>query len=481
MSSHILSKLRHLLCVFCLALMGAQLWGLGPGPGIPAPPPPPPTAAPGNPINPSPNSPYFFPRTYGRGKSTYVPVSRPSPRPTPPTPAPINRTSRLVSVPSPVYTQPYARGKLANSYRRPLNTKGTNAPSPRNPQIGLTNSIIRPNRVILRVGVQGPAQTPYVRRNPAYPAAVLGRFRSPIGTPVVAARPPSQRVGGGYYGAGKSGHLFNTNYTTVFVNRHRTQRPYFIPPTHGGYFGIPIRGNKIAFVLDISGSMNATMSSPDPEYDGKTLWKVTIEETMKAIRSLRGGKHYFISLYDHRLIPYEHKVGTNWVAVTNWVPVNAVNIAKTQEFFDVRQNTALMGNGAELAAIRVALSLQPPGGPVPDRLRVIQDQQFVSPRGVNNGYGKGQHRIIQPSGGVPAWGGAQGSLMGGGPVVNHPSKPSEMFFMTDGQWPSIKDQLKIENVSPTVPINTICLDNPINEPELKAMAQDSGGVYKYIE
>lgn len=238
----------------------------------------------------------------------------------------------------------------------------------------------------------------------------------------------------------------------------------------------------MAFVLDFSGSMSLTMSSPEPNYDGKSRWKVTIQETMDAIRSLRGGKHYFIRLYTSQEIPYEHKVGTNWVAVTNWVPVNAANIAKTQEYFDLRRNNASGGNGAELPATRYVLNLQPPGGPVPDRLRPIQDQQFVSPRGVNNGYGRGQHRVLQAPGVVPSWGGTgPGGSIIGGRAINHPSKPSEIFFMTDGAWASIKDQLKIENVNPVVPINTLCLDDKVNEPELKAIATDSGGIYKYID
>ena len=199
-----------------LALTGPLLLGMGPGTGTGPPPatnspPAPVVPQPGNPQNPNPSSPYFFPRTYPQGQSTYVPVNRPTVRPTVTNAPTQNRTSRLVTNTTPVYTRTYAPGRVGANYFRPANTRNQTNRPPRGSNV-FTGPL---RRVTLRTG-RLPSQ-PTVSR--AGPGAVQRTLRTPLNQPVSINRPSIQSWAPSYPTVATQ-----TNWTTQVNNRQSTWR-----------------------------------------------------------------------------------------------------------------------------------------------------------------------------------------------------------------------------------------------------------------
>ena len=226
---------------------------------------------------------------------------------------------------------------------------------------------------------------------------------------------------------------------------------------------------------------------------GQTRWNVLALETKQCLDNLRGSQYYYIRLYDGNDYPMQHRVGANnsstWQTITNWVKATPENVALSKDFLDTKGPA---GGTTPLPSIQwVLTSIGPPtqidATRVPRAINLDQKAKRTStfaPLGVNNGYGQGRHRYVQPQpGSAPPWSSPfspGAALGGGGPVINHPTKPSEMMFLTDGSFGIISMTISNINVNPTVPINTICLGGFGAEVEMKQIAQDSGGVYRAV-
>lgn len=164
------------------------------------------------------------------------------------------------------------------------------------------------------------------------------------------------------------------------------------------FFGISSRGDRFAYIMDMSGSMSQG-----------NRWKVATRELLRSISSLPDFTHFYIVLYSNGAVTPPRQ--------TDWMRAGPAATDSIRAWLD---------------------SLAPTGGTMP----------------------------------APAF----------QQVFALEQRPDVVFFLTDGEIPQDTPTLVagLNERGQRVVINTVAFGDPTSQQTLKAIADQSGGVYRHV-